>query len=196
LGYTKCIHSNKASLTRCHFRNSPGSFAKLPAIFTLSNHSQNTEQDRVCGCCRARCENAGPADRSRIFHAGQVSNPEQNAIVNGFPASPYLAAAISKATSGSSSLSICSSRSIVDSFILSLPSFLKPQPEVHSTTGTRLSRVADQPKPSAPKALVFDRRLPDVRLKDTVFPSLNRLGQRATCQANPHHSIGLTGQSS
>src|SRR5580700_1393766 len=36
--------------------------------------------------------------------AGQVSNPEQNAMVKGFPTSQHLAAATSKATSGNSSV--------------------------------------------------------------------------------------------
>jgi hypothetical protein len=62
---------------------------------------------------------AGNAYGPAVFYAGQVSKPEQNAIVKGFPTSPYFAAATSKATSGNSLLSIRSSRSIVDSFILS-----------------------------------------------------------------------------
>jgi hypothetical protein len=75
----------------------------------------------VCGC-----ENAGPQLIGPVnFHAGQVSNPEQNAMVGFPPTSQYLLAATSKAASGSSLLSICSSRSIVDSFILSLPSGLR-----------------------------------------------------------------------
>jgi hypothetical protein len=75
--------------------------------------------DVSCCCAEARRPRArqgkppvvtpgGFADPA-VFHAGQVSNPEQNAIVNGFPTSPYFPAAISKATSGSSSLSIPSS---------------------------------------------------------------------------------------
>ena len=72
---------------------------------------------------RGRCRNGVNRDPStpQFFHAGQVSSPEQNAIVNGFPTSPYFAAAISSAASGNSSLSICSSRPLVDSVILSLP---------------------------------------------------------------------------
>jgi hypothetical protein len=94
--------------------------------------------------CRAHKKGAGLRAGPAVFHAGQVSNPEQNAIVNGFPTSPYFPAATSNATSGSSSLSICSSRSIVDSIILSLPFiFEQPRPEVQSRPGPpRLSQAA------------------------------------------------------
>jgi hypothetical protein len=71
---------------------------------------------RTWKCGAGRC-----IVQPRGFYAGQTVNPEQNASVKGFPTSPYFPAAISKATSGSSSLGICSSRSIVCSFILSLP---------------------------------------------------------------------------
>jgi hypothetical protein len=101
------------------------------------------------------------ADRPRSFHAGQVSNPVQNAIVKGFPTSPYFAAAISSAASGNSSLSICSSRSIVGFFILSLPSFVRsPGRRFKAEAQAKPGAWEEQTQPGRPNVNPINFELP------------------------------------